>query len=334
MFHKTTTKLTVVYLAVLMAISLFFTANIYQLSVGELDRGLRGPNRGGMGIEEDYLSPLIQRQLRSQRERVYDEARQHIINRLAFVNLIILVGGGFLCYYLALRTLKPIEESHAALERFTADASHELRTPLSVMKSENEIALMDTKLTTAEAKEILSSNIEEVDKMTGLVQGLLQLARMDDELQKEPTSSKSMVEEVLKSLSTVAEQKKIKLDITGVKDSEINCDKMLVTQVLSIITKNAINYSTAESTVKIKGSSDGRNYQFQIIDEGIGISEADQLHIFDRFYRGDSSRNKEENDGYGLGLAIAKNIVDLHGGKIELKSKPGKGSVFTVSVPT
>lgn len=333
MFHKTTTKLTVVYLAILMAISLFFTANIYQLSVGELDRGLRGPNRGGMGIEEDYLSPLIQRQLRSQRERVYIEARQHIINRLAFVNLIILVGGGFLCYYLARRTLQPIEESHAALERFTADASHELRTPLSVMKSENEIALMDPKLTTAEAKKILSSNIEEVDKMTGLVQGLLQLARTDDILQKEPNSTQAIARNVMKSLSAVAEAKKIIIDISSVKDVAVNCDRMLTTQVLSIITKNAINYSPSGSTVKLKGIADGRNYQFQIIDKGIGISEADQQQIFERFYRGDSSRNKEENDGYGLGLAIAKNIVDLHGGKIELKSKPGKGSTFTVFLP-
>jgi len=159
MFHKTSTKLASLYLAIMMAISLFFSLNVYQLSMQEFDRGIRRPGPSLDQSINQYFPGNIQDRFRENREQQYEDARAHIINRLLLINLVILVGGGFLSYYLALRTLKPIEEANEAQSRFTADASHELRTPITVIRSENEVTLMNPKLTLAQAKAQLKSNI-------------------------------------------------------------------------------------------------------------------------------------------------------------------------------
>ena len=110
-------------------------------------------------------------------------------------------------------------------------------------------------------------------------------------------------------------------------------DHLSLREALVTILDNAVKYSLDKSEVNVTAAKKQGNVEIKIADHGIGIKAADQPYIFDRFYRADTARSKHHADGYGLGLAIAKNIVEMHGGRITVSSRPGKGSVFTVALP-
>lgn len=334
MFEKASVKLTLLYLAILMAISLFFSATLYQAYLSELEHGLRRPGN----VFELEILPGLSRSIRDQilaaREQQFEEAKDRILIRLLLLNMIILTGGGLVSYYLAKRTLQPIEEAHESLERFTADASHELRTPITAMKSENEVALMDPKLSLNEARLQLTSNIEELDKLTNLTEGLLRLSRLDNhKLSFEPSEAGLIVEEAIKRVTPQAEAKAIQISsqISSVKT--LNADASSLTEAIVILLDNAIKYSPEKSEIKIWVGQESQFVTFVVSDIGTGIKARELPHIFDRFYRADSSRSKQETTGYGLGLAIAKSIAEAHHGKLLVKSTPGKGSCFTLKIP-
>ncbi len=333
--HRGSLKLAGLYLAILLSISLFFSATLYQTSIGELERGLRRPtpvldNPIGPGFSEG-----IRRQIIDERQQQYNEARRNIINKLLITNLLILIGGGALSYYLALRTLRPIEEAHEAQSRFTADASHELRTPITSMRTENEVALMDPKLSLKEAKQQLQSNIEELEKLTSLVEGLLRFAQIDNaKLQTTTISADSIVTLAVDRALPRAEKRGILITtkITA-KNAVISGDQVALTEALLTIIDNAVKYSPEKSEVTVTLSRQQKNIVFTVKDKGAGIKASELPHIFERFYRADSSRTKQHVDGYGLGLAIAKSIVDAHRGQLTATSVLNKGSTFVMTVP-
>lgn len=333
-FHKASLKLAGFYLAILMAISLFFSATIYQVSVNELERGLRRPSRvlsipPNIGFTDDLIQQYEQERLAA-----YEEARDRILTRLIVTNLVILVGAGLLSYYLAVRTLRPIEEAHAALERFTADASHELRTPITAMRSENEVALMDPKLSLADAKQQLKSNIEELENLTTLAEGLLRLAHTDNNsLPKVPVSASGLAETAVQRALPQAEKHGVLIKSTVAKNAYVLADEVSATEALVTLLDNAIKYSPPKSTVHLTVKQDQKFIKFVVKDQGIGIAADELPHIFERFYRADSSRTKQGVSGYGLGLAIAKSIANAHNGSVTATSTVGKGSTFTLSLP-
>ncbi len=334
MFHKTSIRLTGLYLTVLMAISLFFSLSVYQLSTQEFDRGFRQQdiiiqNGPGFGLDPDTRNQLLQ----EQQER-FDEAKWRVLQRLLIINLFILIGGGFLSYYLARRTLAPIEESHQALERFTADASHELRTPLSAMRTETEVALMNPKLTLAESKQKLQSNLEEVLKLTTLSDGLLRLARLEnDGITHDIVAVKTLVSRAVNQLKPLAAQKDISLETQLDKGLQVSGEAASLIEALVIILDNAVKYSQPHSPVRVTAQATEGQVEIAIVDQGIGIKPSELKRIFERFYRADAARSKQEADGYGLGLAIARDIIQLHNGSIAVESTPAKGSTFTIRLP-
>jgi signal transduction histidine kinase len=334
MFEKSAARLTGLYLGIIMVISLFFSANLYTILVQEINRDFR---RQGTAIERlpgDLLPTDLRSQLLNASSDVIDEAKAHVLGRLMLTNLIIFVGGGFVSYYLARKTLEPIEESHHALERFTADASHELRTPIAAMQTEIEVALMNPKLTLAQAKDQLKSNLEELARLTTLSEGLLKLASLEHQtMSKSQTSLQAIVEEATKRNKTLAAAKKIKLVTTVSEDVQAIVDRGAVTEALTILIDNAIKYSPEKSEVTTSLQKENKAAVINVIDNGVGIKDEDQQHIFERFYRADAARNKQKAEGYGLGLAIAKNMVELNEGSISLKSKPNKGSTFIIKLP-
>lgn len=334
-FHKTSLKLAGFYLAILMIISLFFSASIYQVSVNELERGLRRPSPAFNRSVDEGFPDILRQQLIQERVDAYEEAQNRIMTRLILINLIILVGGGLLSYYLAVRTLRPIEEAHQALERFTADASHELRTPITAMRSEIEVALMDPKLSLKDAKLQLQSNVEELEKLTALSEGLLQLAHIDhNNLQLEAMNAAQMATDAVARVATQAKQRSVKLQLIKETNAFILAEKISATEALITLLDNAIKYAPSRSTVEITVAEKQKYIEFAVTDHGSGIAANELTHIFERFYRADSSRTKQGTDGYGLGLAIAKSIADAHGGSVKVSSSVGKGSTFTLSFPT
>ncbi len=334
MFHKPSVRLATLYLAIVMAISLFFSGLIYQLSIQELERGLRRPDPVLMRPSSYGLPIEIRNQILDEREDQFNTARERILMRLVAINLLVLVSGGFLSYYLAIRTLRPIEEAHEAQSRFTADASHELRTPITAMRSENEVALMDPKLTLKQAKLQLQSNIEELEKLTQLSEGLLRLAQLDfKSLPREDLSVTELVAQAVNRSAQAAENKKILISTNISPDIIVEGDATSLTESLSILIDNAIKYSPEKSEINVAANKRQKQVEISFIDRGIGIGANELPHIFERFYRADSSRTNQEITGYGLGLAIAQNIIQVHDGDIHVSSAPGKGSTFTVLLP-
>jgi signal transduction histidine kinase len=333
MFHTTTLKLTGLYLTIIMAISLFFSANLYRISTQEIDHGFQRqvqalqqlPRLRSFTDDIDFLQ---------QRADQLSEAKRHVFLQLFYTNLLILIIGGGLSYYLARRTLDPIEEAHEAQKRFTADASHELRTPLTVMQTEIEVALRNPKLTKDDAKQLLQSNLEELAKLTALSEGLLRLARLESHnLPRVPVPVHEMITEAIDRVLPLAEMKHLLVDYQSRNAHEVIGDKTSLVELLVILLDNAIKYSPEKTTVRISEQLSGRQLSIRVADQGPGLTTEEQEHIFERFYRADDSRTSTKTPGYGLGLSIAKSIADIHDGSLEVKSTVGKGTTFTITLP-
>lgn len=332
--HNNSLKLAGLYLSIIMFISLFFSVTVYQLSTQELDRGIRGPGIDiGRGPERG-LSRETRQALRLDAEQRSDLAKTNVKNRLIFINLFILVGAGFLSYYLAARTLRPIEEAHEAQSRFTADASHELRTPIAAMRSEIEVAMMNPKLSLSQSKKLMASNLEELDTLTALTGGLLQLAQNEHGLiEKTAVELSEAVNQAQERIILKSKSKKITIITDIPPNIHIHANSTSLVDMLAIILDNSVKYSPENSKVHVSAEIQRKKVLIRIQDEGIGISQNDIEHIFDRFYRADSARSKQQVNGYGIGLSIAKQIVEVHDGTIMVNSELGKGSTFIISLP-
>jgi signal transduction histidine kinase len=338
MFQSATLKLTGWYLLILMAISILFSVAIYNVTTNEVGERLQQLQTRFERRELDGLStppPWLTTgdptyaQLRAEQN---ERAGHNLLIALYYVNLLILIAGGAGSYFLARRTLGPIEEAHEAQSRFTSDASHELRTPLAVMKMELEVALRDKDLTKAAMREQLESNLEEVNKLSDLAQTLLQLSRLDHgKLEREQLSLNSIVNDVIKRYDKTG--KRVAFN-KSTKNHILYANRASVEELVTILVDNALKYSPDDSLVQIATSRRDRRACLEVTNTGEGISADDLPHIFDRFYRADTARTKSSaQTGHGLGLALAKQIVQLHGGELSATSAPGHATTFTVLLP-
>jgi heavy metal sensor kinase len=221
------------------------------------------------------------------------------------------------------------------LRRFTADASHELRTPLTAIRSVGEVALQEPK-GPAEYRDVIGSMLEEVDRLTRLVESLLVLSRADArhaQLHRADTSLLSVTEEAASTLEVLAEEKRQKIDVQGDGGLVVSADRLILRQAIVNLLDNAIKYSPAESSILLRVyRGEGTTAILDVIDQGPGIPVEHQSYVFDRFYRVDKARTREWG-GAGLGLSITRWAVEAHGGKITLTSEEGRGTTFRVSLP-
>lgn len=325
-------KLTVFYVAVIMLISVAFSVAIYNISAQEVGKGLGRQSAMMRDVQEN--SPLFQA-FEDIRQSQIDEINANVRRNLVYFNLLILLISTVASYFFAKWTLRPIEESVEAQNRFTADASHELRTPLTAMRTEIEVALRDRELNLAKSKELLASNLDEIAKLESLSGALLKLARHDNKNGKvhSTLNISDVLVEAYERVESLARAKNIKFD-NKLVEAKVRGDKPSLVELFVILLDNAVKYSPKNKEIGIKMEKKEHFVIINIIDHGVGIKNVDLPHIFERFYRADQSRNKEKADGYGLGLAIAKNITEIHGGSISAKSKPGEGSEFSVKIPS
>lgn len=326
MFHSATLKLTGWYLSILILISLSFSTVIYVVASREV-----GSRLNFIPTDPQIVRIYNREQLDELHHIQVEESRHTLFGALAVANIILWAAGGFASYHLARRTLRPIEEAHEAQSRFTSDASHELRTPLASMKTELEVALRDPDLTKADMREQLESNLEEVNKLTSLSYNLLQLSRMEhNKIVREPVDLTVALQAVADRF--LHEQRRLALphDTTPIM---VVANQSNVEELLTILIDNALKYSPKDSKVTVRFMRDRLVSGFSVTNSGPGIP-ADKLpFIFDRFYQVESSRTSGEKKGYGLGLALAKKLVELHGGALTASSQPGVKTSFEVMLP-
>jgi signal transduction histidine kinase len=327
-FLKSATfRLAASYLLIIMALSIGFSGVIYETSSHELGRQVPPPSffdRHGDRGDPDYNQYFQDR---------IDEGRGALLGRLVVLNVIVLIAGAALSYFRARRTLKPIENAMESQSRFVTDASHELRTPLTSIMTTNEVAIRKPKLSLAQAKEVIKSNTEDIKQLQDLTDGLLSLAKQDGASAAfEPVSLQEAITEALNRGIHSAQAKKISID-DKVADIKVLGDRQRLVRALVIILDNAIKYSPEKGSIYIESGKKHKQAYISIKDGGEGISSHDLPLIFDRFYRADSSRNKSQANGYGIGLSIAKKIIEQHNGRISVSSTPGEGATFIIELP-
>lgn len=230
-------------------------------------------------------------------------------------------------------TFARLESSFEQLRRFTADASHELRTPLAVIRGTGEVALAGA-TSVAECKEAMGSMLEEVDRLTRLVDTLLRLSHGDAgriRLSRQPVNLGDLVSEVTASLSILAEERLQKLSLDVEEDVYVTVDPIVLREAISNVIDNAIKYSRRGATIGIRVQMRSDRAALDIADEGPGIPVEHRQRIFDRFFRVDQARSRGTG-GMGLGLAIARWAVEVNGGHIEVQDAPGGGSIFRITL--
>lgn len=333
LFNSARLKISLYYVLTMMTISLSFSAILYRGATLELRRSLRS-QAVRFFPRFDRLVPYSV--VTEPDESVYIEARNRIAFSLFTLNGVILVFTSLASYVLAGKTLRPIEEMMEEQKRFVSDASHELRTPLTAMRTEIEVMLREKNIRASEARALLTSNLEEIDKMRSLSDYLLKLTHYDTgqtTLPMERLPLPALIASAVKRVQPLATAKHIEItqDVCAL---EITGNKISLIELLTILLENAIKYSQDGKPIVVAGYRTKKHTVLTVQDHGVGIRASELPYIFNRFYRAESSRNKRQVDGFGLGLSIAKTIVTAHGGKISVESEVGKGSTFKVLLST
>jgi len=231
--------------------------------------------------------------------------------------------------------LTRIESAFEQLRRFTSDCPHELRTHLATIRSVGEVGLQKI-LTPDEYRNTIGSMLEEVDRLTSLVDSLLMITRADAgklPLQRVAVSVMALAREAASLLEVLIEEKSLRLVFDGEERVEVEADRSILKQALVNIINNAVNYSPAGETVAVRVLiRDASEVMVEVEDHGPGISPDDQVKVFERFYRGGRAREGSPR-GAGLGLAIAKWAVEANGASIGLVSVIGQGCTFRITLP-
>ena len=230
---------------------------------------------------------------------------------------------------LANNAVKPLAEAYRKQKEFVSDASHELKTPLSVLLTYIEILQQQPQ--NAKALQVMK---DETKNMSGLIENLLALTRLENT--EKPTTQELNAADIIiplvERLNTVHKDRKQPIKIICSKDIKVKMSQQHFERLLTILLDNALKYTPADKEILIKAATGEHNVKIEIADQGIGIKNDDLPHIFERFYRADKGRNRQ-NGGFGLGLSLALDIVQKYKGRIKVQSEFGKGTTFFINLP-
>lgn len=226
-----------------------------------------------------------------------------------------------------------LERAFEQQNRFVADAAHELRTPLAALRTNLEVIQRDPDATLSDYKEVSGVLERALSRLEKLVEGLLLLAKGEKEIQTEPVEMYVLLSEIVQEAKMLAQVYQVEIHLDISESVTVLADTPLLSRAISNLLENGIRYNRPGGSVTVTVQRVLNGVELHVQDTGIGIPLSAQPHIFERFYRVDHSRTREQG-GYGLGLSIAAHIVHLHGGHIQLKSAPEVGSIFTIWLPT
>ena len=240
--------------------------------------------------------------------------------------LVLAAAGG---WWLAGKSLRPVRVAFERQHAFVSDASHELRTPLAVIRANAEY-LQGEQPENLEVRDIVG----ETDRLSMLVDTLLAVARDDEGARASytPVDMTEVVETAVASFQTMAGEHGLELTYATPDQLMVTGDRDQLRQVLVILLDNAVRYTPAGGRIHVQARPDGKDAVLTVHDTGIGIPEQALERVFERFYRGDEARNRQSG-GAGLGLAIARDLVTRHAGRISVTSTEGAGTTFTIQIP-
>ncbi len=224
-----------------------------------------------------------------------------------------------------------LEDSFVRLSQFSADIAHELRTPISNIRGEAEVALTRSR-STEEYREVIESTIAECQHLGHIVDNLLFLARTEaaeGHVQPAQFDGRGAVEKIAAFHEPIAEEQQLTISVCG--EAQFIADEMLFGRAVNNLVENALRHTPAGGRIEITLVKRDEHSEVSVSDNGIGIAAEHLPHLFDRFYRADTSRSSE---GVGLGLALVKSIMDLHGGTARIESELGRGAAVTLSFPS
>jgi two-component system heavy metal sensor histidine kinase CusS len=226
--------------------------------------------------------------------------------------------------------LARLDVSFTRLSQFSADLAHELRTPIANILGEAQVALTRDR-TSDEYREVIESTVAECERLSGIVDNLLFVARAD--AAREPTERKQFdgraaLEKIATFYGTIAEDRHVTINCTG--EGEIYGEPVLFSRAVSNLVDNALRFTPDGGAIQLSLAARAAHSEVAVSDNGCGIPSEHLPRVFDRFYRVDSSRSSA---GTGLGLALVKSIVDLHGGSVRIQSEVSRGTTVTLIFP-
>lgn len=265
----------------------------------------------------------------------YDNMLFQLLKTLVLIGFISLIVLLFISIYLTNKSIVPIKETFEKQKQFIADASHELKTPLAIIKTNTSLVLSHPYDTIKNQSKWINYINLQTDRMSELISEMLSLAKMDaaeNKLPLSPINISKIVESMILMFDAVIYENNIELETNISKNLFINGDKESLKKLFSIIMDNAIKHTNKNGNITVSLFSDKNKVKMIIRNTGEGIAPEHLERIFERFYRVDSSRDRETG-GYGLGLSIASSIVKQHKGKIYAKSNIGEFTSFIVEIP-
>lgn len=328
MFRSAILKLTLVYVLLAMALSLIFSGVLYHFAAHELSEGLHHQYEVLQETDHDAddTDNISASELHIREE--------NIIKDFIYLNCAVLISSVLAGYFLARRTIRPIEAAHRSQIRFTAEASHELKTPLTAMKADTESVLMQPKSDKRELRKTLERNLEDIERLETLTKHLLDMGRYRSGMNLRTTDIQ--LEQLLKSVVRQLDLKYQDKHLSVVQDvpkTALHADPTAVEQLLVIIIDNAYKYSNDKGTIQVLARERRGTVKITVSDSGIGIPESDLPHIFEYFYRSSHAIDSQKASGYGLGLPLARDIVQACKGNIEINSSENKGTSVVITLP-
>lgn len=260
-----------------------------------------------------------------------EDIRSDNLSAIAIITASATIAFGFLLTRVA---LSPTRNALSSQKQFIGNIAHELRTPLSIIKTNTEVTLLGEAVS-SETRKTLESTIEELDRLSDIINNLLSLSASvrPERIEFKPIDIGNVIVDVVRKLEGLAKLRNLEVHTRVATGCYVLGNYSALEQILTNITKNAINYTTRGGTVSLTAEQIGASHvEIVVTDSGAGISRQDLFHIFEPFYRAEPSRNRAKG-GSGLGLAIVSELVRLHHGKITVRSAVGRGTTVVVSLP-
>jgi len=329
-FRSARWKLTLVYVGILTAIVALLSAALYELHAHDV-----------RGIEERRSRPSLDSVPRREGVVVVQEPPsvgeylETLGRSIIWADILTIVAGGALSALLADRTLRPIREAVESEKAFYANAAHDLRTPLAVMRSEAEVALRSGTVSGEDARQLITSSLEEIGHMSAMVEQMLDLARSGRQRRAgalRRLDLSAIARDAAARMATRAEERGVHLGVEADEEAPVRGDSLSLQRALGNVLENALAYTPRGGSVVIRVQRTGLHIDLVVEDTGIGITPADLPRITEPFFRGDRARTVHAG-GSGLGLTIVKSTMEDHGGTLKAASRAGAGTSITLRFP-